>query len=230
MDDQFVFDRKILEIRQSGIYPMLVFACASNRDIVIAIPPVSGKIHHEPVDPLREEQEMTIRPLTYHFPGFRPPFVGSLEKKIGCEACPEKSSAGMLVIAVPHSHHRDLELMGLEDLGSIAVILRIPPVHVAVRASFADLVAPVPQVPHYSQATLQADLVRIFGLNAMKITTTGSYPGEYQNRKEKCSHRSQKVETHVHGLAKAGFLGGAGRRKRGTGSSMISADDSSFPS
>jgi len=81
-DDVFMLYPKCCKNLQSFICPLLIFHGAADNHIVPAIAPIRGNTIHKPFDPLGQEKELAVLPLTNYIPAFHPPGIGILQQKV----------------------------------------------------------------------------------------------------------------------------------------------------
>lgn len=148
-DDGAVADGKLQKDGKPEVRPLLIFHRTADNDIFIPAAPVHRQTFRQPVDPLGEKVEHTIRPPADHLPAVRPPIIRVLQKKIRGKAGKNDLPARDFPAAVPGLSHRQIKGSGFPAQGGRrgGPIHFILPIDIAVFAASADFGASMPGVP-----------------------------------------------------------------------------------
>ena len=148
MNDASMPDGEIQKYRKTKVSLDLILARAADMDVRIAVTPVEGHPDVEALRALGDEIEGKVGTFFYHGPGIRPPFicvrVEEVRGKTGQNRIPVRLQ---LIIPLPGSADREIEIGGFADDRALTPVLRIPTEHIAVFTPGTDLRAAVPGIP-----------------------------------------------------------------------------------
>lgn len=141
-------NRKFPEYRQTKFRLTPAFHRTINRHIFISGFPIGREALEDTVHPLGHNGESFVRTRLHHCPGLISPKAGFLNEEIRCETSPEQCPRWHLVSAVVLTPRRQTESFRLPHLRAVDVVFAVAPVHIAVQAAFAYLMAALPRVLH----------------------------------------------------------------------------------